>query len=228
MNHKHLLALFLFFVIIASSRIITKNNDILTVKDVTSNIDKFKIENIREENEEKYINIFYPVTEYPNINEKILKKIEEYKDKFETSVFTADIKKIEISFDAYEYKDYVSFKFNVKSNVGVTHDLNEIFTIVYRNGEIIDIKSLISQNNKLLDILKEESLNKLKENESIKQYSNEEWLNKGLEKSEENYENFILTEKSFVLIFNPYKIAPYVAGTIEVEIPYDKLEIFVD
>lgn len=228
MNHKHLLALFLCLVIITSSRLISVKSQIVKVKDVTSNVDKFKIENIKEETDEKNVNIFYPVTEFQNINEEILKKIDIYKNKFESSVFTTDIKKLEISFDVYEYKEYISFKFNIKSNVGITHDLNEIFTIVYKNGEIIDIENLISKNNKILDIFQTECSEKLKENENIKQYSTEEWLTKGLEKKEENYKNFVLTENNLVIIFNEYTVAPYVAGIIEVEIPYDKLEIFVD
>ena len=224
MNHKHLLALFLCLVIITSSKIISQKDQILTVKDVNSNVDKFKIENIREETTEKSKNIFYPVTEYQNVNDEILKKIEIYRNKFENSAYTADIKKIEISFDVYEYKEYVSFKFNVKSNVGITHDLNEIFTIVYKNEEIIDISNLLSKDNKILETLQKECLNKLKENEKIKQYSTEEWLNKGLEQNEENYKNFILTDNNFVIIFNEYTIAPYVAGIIEVEIPYDQVK----
>ena len=41
--------------------------------------------------------------------------------------------------------------------------------------------------------------------------------------AEENYNCFILTDKSFIVIFNEYTVAPYVAGILEVEIPYDKL-----
>lgn len=228
MNHKQLLALFLCLVIIASSRIIGEKNEIVTVKDVTSNVDKFKIENIKEETQEKDVNIFYPVTEYQNVNDEILNKIEEYRNKFENSTFTADIKKLEISFDEYEYKEYVSFRFNVKSNTGITHDLNEIFTIVYKNGEILDITNLVAKDNKILETFQIECYEKLKDNECIKQYSTEQWLNKGLEKIEDNYKNFILTSKSFVIIFNEYTVAPYVAGVLEVEIPYDKLETIVD
>lgn len=228
MNHKQLLALFLFLVIIASSQIIGSKDEIVTVKDVTSNIDKFKIENITEEDENKKINIFYPVTEFQNVNDEIAKKIEVYINKFENSSFLSEKKELEISFNEYTYKDYTSFKFNVKSNTGITHDLNEIFTVVYRNDEIIDIATLKTKDNQILDMFYQECYEKLKDNEKIKEYSTEEWLAKGLEKTEENYKNFILTENSFVVIFNEYTVAPYVAGILEAEISYDKLKKVVD
>ncbi|MBO5477066.1 MAG: DUF3298 domain-containing protein [Clostridia bacterium] len=228
MNHKQLLALFLCLVIIASSRIISIKNEVITVKDVSSNLDKFKIENIKEKDEKKSINIFYPVTEYQSVNDEILKKIEVYKNKFESSPYVSDVKKLEISFSTYEYMDYISFKFNVISNTGITHDLNEVFTVVYKNDEIIDIENLMSKDNNVLNILYNECYEKLKNNELINKYSNEEWLAKGLEKKEENYKNFVLTPNSFVVIFNEYTVAPYVAGTFEVEIEYDKLATIVD
>ncbi|MBN1620345.1 DUF3298 and DUF4163 domain-containing protein [candidate division WOR-3 bacterium] len=36
--------------------------------------------------------------------------------------------------------------------------------------------------------------------------------------------NFLVQKKSLVFIFNPYEIAPYVAGPSEVEIPYSQIE----
>ena len=86
----------------------------------------------------------------------------------------------------------------------------------------------MSKDNNVLNILYNECYEKLKNNELINKYSNEEWLAKGLEKKEENYKNFVLTPNSFVVIFNEYTVAPYVAGTFEVEIEYDKLATIVD
>ena len=74
MNHKRLLALLLCLVIIASSKIVTINTDTVEVKDVINNSEEYKIENISIEDDNKKINIFYPVTEYQNVNNTIIKK----------------------------------------------------------------------------------------------------------------------------------------------------------
>lgn len=223
MNHKHLLALFLFFIIIASSAIVNMNKDIMMVKDVSSNVEKYHIENFSEEDDTKKINIFYPVTEYENVNQTINNKIDYYKNKFVNSTAVNDKKILEISFEEFEYKDYISFKFNVKTNLGISHDTEEIFTIIYKQDKIIDISYLKQKENKILDILYDECYMRLKDNSTIKQFSNEEWLKKGLEKTEDNYQDFIFTNEAMVVFFNEYTVAPYVAGIIHVEIPYDKL-----
>ena len=228
MNHKRLLALLLCLVIIASSKIVTINTDTVEVKDVINNSEEYKIENISEEDNNKKINIFYPVTEYQNVNNTIIKKIDYYKSKFENASFTTDKKKLEISFEEYEYKDYKSFKFIIKSNVGISHDLEEIFTVSFKEDTIIDIDYLKQKNNDILDLFYSECYNKLKDNTNIKQYSSEEWLNKGLQKDPDNYKNFIFTKDSFVIIFNSYTVAPYVAGIFEVEIPYDNLSLVLN
>ena len=101
MNHKRLLALLLCLVIIASSKIVTINTDTVQVKDVVNNTEEYKIENISEEDDNKKVNIFYPVTEYENVNNVINKKIDYYREKFDNSNFTADKKKLEISFEEY-------------------------------------------------------------------------------------------------------------------------------
>ena len=68
MNHKQLLALFLCFVMILSSRIVSIENDkVVSVKNVNNNLDKYTIESIIEANDNSKINIFYPVTKYENI-----------------------------------------------------------------------------------------------------------------------------------------------------------------
>ena len=198
MNHKQLLALFLFLVIIASSAIVSNKKAVIEVKDVTNNT---------------------------NV---ILKRIDSYINEFNNSTYNGKDKYLEISFETYEYNEFMSFKFNVKSNVGVTHEIEEYFTVVHKNDEIIDINYLRKKQEDVLDILQKECKSKLEENSKIKEYSNKEWLEKGLDTKAENYSNFILTENGIIVIFNGYTVAPFVAGTFEVEIPYKKLNIYVD
>lgn len=226
MRHKQLLALFLCFVMIFSSKIVSSQNDnIVKVKDVVSNVDKYTIESIVKDDEKQNVNIYYPVTEYENVNAKINEKIKEYMTNFENSNYITDKKQLTISFDTFEFKEYNSFKFNIKSNVGITHDLDEVFTIVYKEDKIILITDL--QDN-IVEKLYEECKSKLKSNEKIIEFSNDKWIDEGLVKDSNTFSNYIMSDNSIVLYFNPCTVAPYAAGIIQIEIPYDNLQLCLE
>lgn len=226
MRHEQLLALFLCFVMIFSSKIVSSQNDnIVKVKDVVSNVDKYIIESIVKDDEKQSVNIYYPVTEYENVNAKINEKIKEYMTNFENSNYITDKKQLTISFDTFEFKEYNSFKFNIKSNVGITHDLDEVFTIVYKKDKIILITDL--QDN-IVEKLYEECKSKLKSNEKIIEFSNDKWIDEGLVKDSNTFSNYIMSDNSIVLYFNPCTVAPYAAGIIQIEIPYDNLQLCLE
>ncbi len=226
MRHKQLLALFICFVMIFSSKIVSSQNDnVVKVKDVVSNVDKYTIESIVKDDEKQSVNIYYPVTEYENVNAKINEKIKEYMTNFENSNYITDKKQLTISFDTFEFKEYNSFKFNIKSNVGITHDLDEVFTIVYKEDKIILITDL--QDN-IVEKLYEECKSKLKSNEKIIEFSNDKWIDEGLVKDSNTFSNYIMSDNSIVLYFNPCTVAPYAAGIIQIEIPYDNLQLCLE
>lgn len=226
MRHKQLLALFLCFVMIFSSKIVSSQNDnIVKVKDVVSNVDKYTIESIVKDDEKQSVNIYYPVTEYENVNAKINEKIKEYMTNFENSNYITDKKQLTISFDTFEFKEYNSFKFNIKSNVGITHDLDEVFTIVYKKDKIILITDL---KDNIVEKLYEECKSKLKSNEKIIEFSNDKWIDEGLVKDSNTFSNYIISDNSIVLYFNPCTVAPYAAGIIQIEIPYDNLQLCLE
>ena len=226
MRHKQLLALFICFVMIFSSKIVSSQNDnVVKVKDVVSNVDKYTIESIVKDDEKQSVNIYYPVTEYENVNAKINEKIKEYMTNFENSNYITDKKQLTISFDTFEFKEYNSFKFNIKSNVGITHDLDEVFTIAYKEDKIILITDL--QDN-IVEKLYEECKSKLKSNEKIIEFSNDKWIDEGLVKDSNTFSNYIMSDNSIVLYFNPCTVAPYAAGIIQIEIPYDNLQLCLE
>ena len=116
MKHKQLLALFLCFIMIFSSKIVSQQNDeTVEVKNVVSSIDEFLIENISEEDDIQKINIFYPVTKFDNVNNIINEKIQSYRGEFNSTNYITDKKELTISFDTFNYNEYTSFKFNIKN-----------------------------------------------------------------------------------------------------------------
>ena len=222
MNHKQLLALFLSSVIVLSPTIISIENDkVVDVKSVNNDIDEMAIESIIRKNEEVDINVYYPVTKCVKANGLIQEKVDYYIDKFKSTDTLSEGKELNISFEKYESGSIVSFKFEVDSNIGVTHDTKEFFTVVYEGDEVITIDSLLKTNPNLLDDLYVEAKQQLECNEKFKEYSNLIWLENGLKKTKNTFSNFIFSDNNIIIIFNPYTVAPFVAGAFEIEISCD-------
>ena len=148
----------------------------------------------------------------------IKEKIDSYISKVEEINSFDDLKRLDISFEKYKSGDYISLKFNVSSSTGITHKTEEIFTIVYCNDEIIDIDTLVKSNPNLIENLYAICKEELLKDEKFKKYSNSEWLNRGLLKNKNTFSNFIFDNNNMIVIFNPYVVAPYVAGTFEIKI----------
>ena len=64
----------------------------------------------------------------------------------------------------------------------------------------------------------------MKDNENIKEYSSEEMLKKGTKPNLDNFRNFVFDKNDIVIFFNQYDVAPYVAGSFIVRVPYSKIE----
>jgi hypothetical protein len=222
MNHKQILALFLCFVILLSPIIVSAEKEkIVNVKKVDNSIDEFTIESIVIDDENGKINVYYPVTKCVKANGLIQEKVDYYIDKFKSTDTLSEGKELNISFEKYESGSIDSFKFEVDSNVGVTHDTKEFFTVVYEGDEVITIDSLLKTNPNLLDDLYVEAKQQLECNEKFKEYSNLIWLENGLKKTKNTFSNFIFSDNNIIIIFNPYTVAPFVAGVFEIEISCD-------
>lgn len=209
MNHKQLLALFLCFVIILSSKIVIgQKQDIVEVKNVNSNTDKYTIESISQKDDEYSIDVYYPVTKCKEANDKINDKINEYINQCKTNK-----KSLIISFEEYEYKDYESYKFIINMERDKTHKSEDIYTITFNDKGILDLNKYIEINS---DVIKE----RIKNDSKYKEYVNDERLDSYLSK-DNILNNFILTENSIVLYFDTNTVLPNVAGVVQIEIPYE-------
>jgi hypothetical protein len=50
-----------------------------------------------------------------------------------------------------------------------------------------------------------------------------DWIKKGTSADPSNYSRFILKGRNLVIYFEPYAVAPYSAGTIQVKIPLQNI-----
>lgn len=205
------------------------NYDELNVKETFSeNNSNYTMKNLKEGSDKYHIDIYYPQTNYDVLNIKIKADIQNIVSDFKNLLNEEHDKEyvLEISFDYYEYENYISFAFNVFTQTGGAHPNTRTFTVNYdiRNNKIIDIVELTKMYPNILKVFSKISYESLKDNDKILEYGNEEMFNKGIEEKIENFRNFVFDKNNIILFYNPYDVAPYVAGSFIVKIPYENLE----
>lgn len=207
---------------------INNYNEFSVKETFSENSDNYTMKNIKDDNEKYKIDIYYPQTNYDTLNMKIKSDIQNIVNDFKNSLNNETDWQyvLEISFNYYEYENYISFVFNVFSQTGGAHPNTRVFTVNYdiKNDKIIDITELTKMYTNILEIFSKTSYESLKDNDKILQYGNEDMFKRGLEERIENFRNFVFDKNGIVLFFNPYDIAPYVAGSFVVKVPYDKLD----
>ncbi len=104
---------------------------------------------------------------------------------------------------------------------GAAHPLSFIETVAYdlRTGETITIGDLFESADYL------STLSSVSRTFLVKKLGagEKETIDAGTTAEKENFSVFKVTDNGLVLIFNPYQVAPYAAGIIEITIPWSEL-----
>lgn len=194
------------------------------------NQDDYVLQRINEKYENSNIEVYYPITKYELLNKevkniidvKIAKFKENVKDNVEYSLF--------INFDMNKYNNYISFVFHVLEDYAGAHPNIYIFTINYdiKNNCIINIDTLISKNNNILNLMSKYTHTNLSNNEKIKEIDMPYMLINGTKPIKTNFEDFIFIEEGITVFFEKYQIAPYTYGEFCVTIPYMELNFKIN
>lgn len=238
MTKKYILSICILIIFLFSTTIFKYAKAIIPieVKQVFINtvLGKTKLKESIEEKEDYLITVYYPETEYEKLNEKIVKIVTEIKQSFLEEInklgkMHNDCKyELNITFNQYEYKSYISFAFDVVINLCGAHPYNYVFTVNYdtSSNKMITVNDVIKESSGFLNKISEKTYEFLKDNANIKEYSNEEMLKEGVKPNISNFENIIFDKDKLIVFINSYQVAPYVAGSFEIGIPYN--EIFED
>ena len=210
-----------------------KNKSYLKYTTVNVNLDKEnKISSIDDEHK-NIVKIYFPITNYPKLDQKIEKEIEKYVKEFKDGIANYSIQRdiyysLYINYDRYDYKNYISIVLNIETFLGGAHPDHIIKTIGFDKdkNKIITIDDLIKENKNILNELSDISREKLRENEK---FSNSQFnidiFNDGTKPIHNNYTNFAFTDKGLKLYFSYYQIAPYYYGSTSIIIPYKDLKL---
>ncbi len=109
-----------------------------------------------------------------------------------------------------------NYVFDVNSYTGGAHGLQFRKTFSFnKEGQLLTLANLFSNG---LDGLTDFS--KLVQKELMKREgANAEWIADGAAPREENYRSFVVTDTGVTILFDPYQVAPYSDGAIDIAIP---------
>lgn len=171
------------------------------------------------------LRVYYPITDYPNLNQEIDKKITNHIEEFKKIVEESNVQmnqeyNLDILYEVYGHGPYLSYVFTIFQDTGGAHPYTFYDTISYQTetGEIITMEQLVKENPSFLKIASEEVRNHLSKNPKITNY---DMMIQGTLPKIENFENFAFTENGYQFFFSPYQVAPYSSGRFQVLVPYD-------
>lgn len=177
--------------------------------------------------------VYYPVSGYKKLDNEVKSIIYDYVMDFKDNLKDVYVQEnfyytLDINYDKYVYKNYISYVFYIETYLGGAHPDHLMTTINYDTNRnmFITINDLIKNNDDILEkmsvITREKLLisNKFSGNSYVI-----DMFKDGTSPRTNNYKNFVLTDKGIKIFFNYYQIAPYYLGISEVTIPYEKLNL---
>lgn len=193
--------------------------------------EKIKNETIKETYTGQTINVTYPTLNSTEATKAIKKYIDEeisiFKENTDWGVDTG-ISPVENSdlFLTIDYREEKSshihtYVFIEETYTGGAHPLHMSKTFsVSRSGKVLSVTDLFTNEKDGLFTIAPFVQKEL----SSRGIGDASQIKEGAAPTVENYQNFIPTDTSLTIIFDPYQVAAYAAGTQIVEIPLSKFK----
>ncbi|MBN8827169.1 MAG: DUF3298 domain-containing protein [Sphingobacteriia bacterium] len=170
----------------------------------------------------------FDIIKHPSLKE-FNKIISDYIKKNEVCLKEGEVAERDVKFKIEGYKDIISVLLQERTYSGGAHGYNATTTFNFdiKAQKLVELKDVIAEENysKLNDLLWDQII----KNKDSYFYDYERSSDKKLQllpanntKELVNYQ-FFLTKNNIVISFNPYAIAPYYAGVIEIKLPMNLL-----
>ncbi len=122
----------------------------------------------------------------------------------------------------------VSIVFQIESYVaGAAHPIHwsECLTYDKEKNRFLSLRSILNNGDDFVPIISRLCIEQLKTQEGL---SDPHWIEEGAGPKAKNFEHFYLDTSGIGIIFDEYKVGPYVAGAHGVMIPYSKIKNLLD
>ncbi len=123
---------------------------------------------------------------------------------------------LSVSYDVVRSTTVDTFIFLIATDTGGAHGLQATKTFSFtREGALLSIGDLFTTGPQGLKTIAPYVIETLNEGEFVIP----EWIAEGAAATEENYQSFVITNDGIEVIFDPYQVAPYAAGTVRISVP---------
>lgn len=188
------------------------------------NIEYPQIENLPDQNGQKTINqkiakiVQNLITEF---KQELDKNQPDYSEPAMTSGFYVQYEAAQIS------DSVISFNFTVSDfQEGAAHPNNANLPFNYNVNQQkeIALSNLFKQNSNYLRVISAYSKKDLAVQDKTLDADFSEFIETGAAPEKNNFQKFVVEPTAITFIFDPYQVAPYVAGTRKVTIPLSQLK----
>ncbi|MEK7228197.1 MAG: RsiV family protein [Patescibacteria group bacterium] len=179
---------------------------------------------IAEQNEHYTINAVYPKTNSEAANTYFKSYVEDEIAQFKDDTsWVNDVESasdgslsLDITYQSVPSALVQNYIFSVTSYTGGAHGLQVRKTFSFnKEGQLLTVLNLF---NNSLDGLG--TFAKLVQKELLKREGAQaDWITDGASAKEDNYSSFVITDTGVTILFDPYQIAPYSDGAIDISIP---------
>ena len=177
------------------------------------------------------VKVYYPYTPYAILNstieDKVTKEVTSLIDTSKENMIQPNqFYTLNINYEQYSYRDYISYVFFISVYTGGAHPNNTIWTITFDkvNSKFITIEDLVNNYPNILNTLSIETRKILKKD---KRFENDQdiidMLNNGTSPNEDNFKSFAFSEDGLLIYFEQYQVAPYSFGDFEITVPYNQV-----
>ncbi len=177
-----------------------------------------------EEKHPYQLRVYYPITNYPTLNQAIDTKIQSHIRDFKDEALNSGVQlnqtySLDILYQKYQKEPYISYLFTVFQDTGGAHPISFYDSITYNTetNQVVTIEDFIKENPNFLDIVSENTREQLSKNKKIVSYDQ---MIQGTSPEVENFSQFAVTENGYLFFFSPYQVAPYSSGKFQVLLPY--------
>lgn len=230
---RHRFFLLVFFLILFNIALsvqlhFLKQKEKSQVVEVVGFQDSISEKKIVEEEHPYQLRVYYPITSYPTLNQKIDSMIQGHIRDFKKEISSIDVQldqvySLDILYQEYEYRSYISYVFTIFQDTGGAHPYSFYSSVIYDKdtNEIITIDYLIEKDASFLKTVSKNVREKLSKNPAIVSY---DMMIQGTSPEKENFSHFAITENGYLFFFSPYQVAPYSSGKFQVLLPYKLFE----
>lgn len=194
------------------------------------NNEKYAIQKYSEKYKKSNIEIYYPITKYEVLNKYVNDFVQDLVNNFKIDCDDEFEYKMIGNFDYVQYGDYMTFIFHTSEDFRGAHPIPNLYTITYNinSNSIVNIDTLIEENNNILNLLSKYSLDILLENKKIQEIGLKDLVISGTQPTKDNFRNIVFTKEGLKVLFMQYQVAPYAYGEFSSTIPYNKLDLKIN